>query len=110
MIYCFDIDGTLCTQTDGNYIKALPIQNRIDIVNSLYNSGHTIYILTARGMTRSDNNISLAYGEMYSFTKDQLSAWGVKYHMLFLGKPKADYYIDDKAMVDTEFFTGQSIT
>lgn len=104
MIYCFDIDGTLCTQTDGDYTKALPIQHRINVLNDLYNDGHTIYILTARGMTRSKNNTSIAYGEMYSFTKEQLYQWGVKYHMLFLGKPKADYYIDDKAVSDTTFF------
>jgi hypothetical protein len=104
MIYCFDIDGTLCTQTDGNYDNAMPIQHRIDMVNSLYENGNTIYLLTARGMTRSKNNTAIAYGEMYSLTKEQLSKWGLKYHMLFLGKPKADYYIDDKAMIDTKFF------
>lgn len=104
MIYCFDIDGTLCTQTDGDYSKAEPLQHRIDIVNNLYDNGHTIYILTARGMTRSNNNISMAYGEMYAFTKQQLSKWGIRYHILFLGKPKADFYIDDKAIEDTSFF------
>lgn len=108
MTYCFDIDGTLCTETNGDYSKALPIPSRINTVNSLYDQGHIIHLLTARGMSRSNNNVSIAYGEMYSFTKAQLSQWGIKYHMLFLGKPKADYYIDNKAMIDTVFFHDES--
>ena len=31
-------------------------------------------------------------------TEVQMKAWGVKYHKLFLGKPGADIYIDDKAV------------
>lgn len=104
MIYCFDIDGTICSQTDGNYETAIPMSSRIDQVNALYDSGHTIYLLTARGMTRANNSVNTAYKLMHAFTEQQLSNWGVRYHGLFLGKPKADYYIDDKAMIDTKFF------
>ena len=33
MIYAFDIDGTICTITDGEYKDAKPLQIRIDEVN-----------------------------------------------------------------------------
>ena len=31
-------------------------------------------------------------------TEKQLNDWGVKYHNLIMGKPYADYYIDNKAV------------
>ena len=61
-------------------------------------------MLTARGMGRTDNNQENAINELYSFTKKQLDSWGIKYHRLFLGKPKADMYIDDKGVKDEDFF------
>ena len=33
MTYVFDIDGTICTKTDGEYGEAEPIQERIDEIN-----------------------------------------------------------------------------
>ena len=39
MIYCFDIDGTICTNTDGDYLNAIPYPNIIKKVNELYNEG-----------------------------------------------------------------------
>ena len=56
MIYCFDLDGTLGTtpphqedSTPGDYMNSVPMQERIDVVNRLYDEGHTILIETARG-------------------------------------------------------------
>ena len=34
----------------------------------------------------------------------QLKDWGCKYHELIMGKPHADYFIDDKAWPDKVFF------
>ena len=43
MTYVFDIDGTICTKViDGDYSKASPLQDRIDIVNKLYDNGNKI--------------------------------------------------------------------
>ena len=53
MRYVVDIDGTICTPgktEDTRYTEALPIQDRIDKINKLYDEGHTIVYLTARGM------------------------------------------------------------
>ena len=103
-IYCIDIDGTICTTEGTDYSKAIPIKKRIEQINNLYEEGNKIIYFTARGMGSTNNNISAAYAKMYSFTEKQLSDWGAKYHSLFLGKPRADLYIDDKAMKDSNFF------
>ena len=102
--YCFDIDGTICNNTWGEYEKALPIPDRIEVVNKLYNDGHHIIYFTARGMGTCDGDVLRAYAKLYNFTYEQLCAWGCKFHELRLGKPNADYYIDDKGISDGNFF------
>jgi hypothetical protein len=90
MKYCFDIDGTICSNTCGKYEDAEPIKYMIDQINSLYNNGHTILLFTARGSTTG-----IDWREL---TEKQMRDWGVHYHKLILGKPEADLYIDDKGM------------
>jgi hypothetical protein len=96
MIYCFDIDGTICSLTDGKYKKAKPIPNRIKLVNKLYDAGNTILYFTARGSTTGI--------DWREITKNQLEAWGAKYHELHLGKPHYDVYVGDKALNDRAYF------
>lgn len=90
MIYCFDIDGTVCTNTEGDYSKAEPFAEVIAEVNRLFAQGHRIILYTARGSTTGINWREL--------TESQLRRWGVCYHDLYTGKPTADIYIDDKAI------------
>ena len=105
MIYIFDIDGTICTHTTGNYDEAEPLVERIGKNNSLYEQGHTIIYQTARGMGRTNNNVMKSYKLFYSYTTNQLDGWGVKYHDLFLGKPNGDIYVDDKGKKDEDFYS-----
>ena len=105
MTYVFDIDGTICSFTDGDYSKASPLKNRIAKINSLYEKGNTIIFFTARGMGRTNNDRFLAHELFYDLTSKQLESWGVKYNQLFLGKPSGDFYIDDKGIKDEDFFT-----
>ena len=102
--YVFDIDGTVCTNTYGDYEKAAPFLERIKKVNQLYDEGHTVFFLTARGMGRHKNNRELAHNELYDFTLKQLQSWNLNFHQLFLGKPNGTFYIDDKGVADTDFF------
>lgn len=104
MTYVFDIDGTICTNSNGNYENAKPIYDRISKINELYKLGNIIIFQTARGMGRHNNKADLAFLDFYDFTKNQLDSWGVKHHQLFLGKPSGDIYIDDKGISDVEFF------
>lgn len=103
-IYVFDIDGTICNDTNGDYEKAVPLTSRIEIVKQLYLTGNKIIIFTARGMGTFDNDIDLAISKWYSFTVDQLNRWAVQYHELYFGKPAGDFYVDDKAWNDKSFF------
>lgn len=99
MTYCFDLDGTLCEMAkDGQSVyEVKPHIKRILKVNRLYEQGHTILIDTARG-TRTGI-------EHQDRTAEQLSKWGLKYHILRTNtKFFADKYIDDRGLSDTEFF------
>jgi len=100
MIYCIDIDGTICTKTeDSTYKNAKPRQLVIDKINRLYDEGNHIKIFTARGGTTGKDWTKL--------TTEQLRKWGVKYHSLITGKPAADFYIDDKGLNPGEFVLGR---
>jgi carbamoyl-phosphate synthase large subunit len=102
LIYCFDVDGTICTLTeDFGYEYAQPIDEMVDKVNRLYDEGHTIKIHTARGQTSGI--------DWEAFTIEQLKEWGVKFHEFYYGKPSADFYIDDKGINVKDFLAGRMI-
>ena len=88
--YCFDIDGTLCSQESGDYLLAQPFEHRVEAVNRLFDEGHEIILFTARG--------SKSGLDWSSKTEEQIRSWGLRHHELLLGKPHADLYIDDKAL------------
>ena len=92
MIYCFDIDGTICSLTHGGIYKhAEPFNDIIESINTLYDEGHTIKMFTARG--------SVSGVDYTDLTVWQLEKWGVKYHELIMNKkPHYDLLIDDKAV------------
>lgn len=94
--YCFDIDGTICSNTYGNYEKATPYFERINFINNLYNEGHLIKLLTARGSSTGIN--------WRKFTEKQLRSWKLNYHSLDFGKIDADIFIDDKGYNSENFF------
>ena len=102
--YVFDIDGTICSLTKGDYDLAQPYFDRIEKINKLYESGNTIIFQTARGMGRNKNDPRKANNQFYHKTRKQLEEWNVKFHDLFMGKPSGDYYIDDKGIKDEDFF------
>lgn len=95
--YCFDLDNTLCNTKGNDYDTCTPIKERVDVVNFLYDKGHNINIYTARGMTTYNKSVTLVYDNLYSKTKQQLVSWGIKHHVLTLGKPSYDEFICDKA-------------
>ena len=92
MRYVVDIDGTICVPgetEEERYTGAIPIQERIDKVNKLYDEGNTIVYWTARGSRKQINWREL--------TESQLKAWGAKYHELEVDKPYYDLFIEDKS-------------
>ena len=92
MIYCFDIDGTICSlEKNSEYHRAKPYQNMVNKINELYEAGHTIKFFTARGCNSGIDHTEL--------TTMQLQKWGIKYHELIMNKkPHYDLLVDDKAV------------
>lgn len=87
--FVFDIDGVIALKReDLDYGQALPNERMIAIVNRLYDMGNRIVLFTARGYVTGI--------DWRPVTEKQMKDWGVKYHELKMGKPNADYYIDDK--------------
>jgi len=89
MKYMVDIDGTICTVTNGDYSNAEPYLSRISHFNMLYDAGNEIHYWTARGANTGKN--------WEEFTLKQLNDWGVKYTSAKTGKPAYDIWVDDKA-------------
>ena len=109
MKYVFDIDGTICNKPedmwhDGDYSHSIPKKDRIEKINNLYDEGHTIIYLTARGMGRYNNSRTLATHYFRELTLNQLNEWGCKFHELHLGKPAGDFYIEDRGVNANDFF------
>ena len=102
--YSFDIDGTICQNTYGEYKKCVPYVDRIKKINQLFEEGNYIIYFTARGMGSCNGNAKLAIQKYYNYTWEQLKSWDCKFHQLYLGKPNADLYIDDRAFNDIDFF------
>ncbi len=95
--FCFDLDNTICKTYKNNYKSSKPIKKSILLINSLYNSGHKIKIYTARYMGRTNDNQVKSSRKISKLTLEQLKKWNVKFHKLFISKPSADLYIDDKS-------------
>ena len=93
-----DIDETICYYDgDRDYNLALPILERIEKINELYDAGNIITYYTARG--------TVTGLDWYDVTKNQLCEWGCKYHHLSVGeKPNYDLLICDKAINSESFF------
>ena len=96
--YIVDIDGTICRHESKStpYSRAIPIKERINFFNELYDAGHTIIYWTARG-----TGSGIDWREV---TEKQFKEWGVKYHELRLGKPIYDLFIDDKNINSDTYF------
>ena len=89
-VFVVDIDNTICVTEGAEYESATPMHSRIEFMNRLYDQGHEIHYFTARG---SQTGI-----DWTEATRDQLVAWGARFHSVRTGKPHADVYIDDKSL------------
>jgi hypothetical protein len=96
MKYLVDIDGTICSLTNGKYEEAVPFVHRINFLNDMYDKGNEIHYWTARGSVSKKDHLLL--------TVNQLNQWGVKYTSVNTGKPSYDIWIDDKAINSERFF------
>lgn len=89
--FVFDIDGVIALKRDDlDYAQSEPNEKMIQMINRLYEMGNEIILFTARGYVTGI--------DWYEITKKQMESWKVKYHELHMGKPNADYYVDDKML------------
>ena len=94
MRYVVDIDNTIFySEVDGNGDYTLVGENRelIYKINKLHSEGHEIILWTGRHW----NHLKI--------TEEQLWLSGVRYNTLIMGKPVADFYIDDLSITPEEF-------
>tara|TARA_B110000238_G_scaffold122441_1_gene132571 strand:- start:307 stop:675 length:369 start_codon:yes stop_codon:yes gene_type:complete len=96
LIFCFDIDNTICRTIGSDYKGSLPKKKNIKSINSLHKKGHYIKIFTSRYMGRTNSNSAKAKKIGYKKTFNQLKFWGLNFDLLIMGKPRFDIYIDDK--------------
>tara|TARA_B100000767_G_C19641651_1_gene482837 strand:+ start:280 stop:645 length:366 start_codon:yes stop_codon:yes gene_type:complete len=95
---CFDIDQVICVTKKNYYKISIPKKNTIKYINTLYDNGYIIKIFTARYMGTYKENILLIKKKYYKKTFNQLKKWKLKFHMLYMGKPSFDLFIDDKSL------------
>ena len=79
LIYCVDVDGTLLGMFDRE-----PNQKLINIIKNRYDDGHYIIIHTASSQRK--------------VVVEELKKYGVPYHEIVFGRPKAHIYIDDSTV------------
>lgn len=94
-IFCFDIDKTLVHDL---FKCPIAIKENVDFCNKIYKNGGHIILFSSRGMVSTNKNIEYIEKEIRPKIEKILLDLKINYHELILGKPYADYYIDDKAV------------
>ena len=104
MKYVIDIDGTICEEV-GKVIGRKPYKGRIEKINKLYDEGHIIVYITARGLKSGR-------GEQYyrPITEQQLKEWGCKYHELIFKSHDVDVLVDDRSVHPDQFFGKEDVS
>jgi capsule biosynthesis phosphatase len=99
MRLCIDIDGTICTlrQPHESYATVQPLPGAAERIRSLRAEGHYIILATSRHMATCQANVGQVMARQGKVLLDWLEYHGFEYDELWLGKPHADIYIDDKA-------------
>jgi capsule biosynthesis phosphatase len=111
MIYCVDLDDTLCfpikdgKTTYEKYGNALPNKIMIDYINTKFFQNDKIIIHTARRMLTHNGDVQKIIEDVGEITENWLKEHNVQYTELVFGKPYADFYIDDKAVCATDLET-----
>lgn len=97
LVFCFDIDNTICRTLGNDYKNSAPKKKNIKAINFLHEKGHCIKIFTSRYMGRTNSNPIKAKKLGYKKTYNQLRSWGLNFDALIMGKPRFDIFIDDKS-------------
>lgn len=96
---CFDVDGVIADHAgDLPYVDRQPYPWVAQKIRDLKEAGHVIIFCTARYMRLFDGDQeSAAHAGRYQLIR-WLEKHGIPYDEIYLGKPSADLYVDDKAV------------
>lgn len=98
-----DYDDTISITTTRDWTNAEPIWPVINKVNTLYDKGWEVWIVTARGQLSCKGDWEAADKKYREGITKWLNKYGVKFHELRFEKYLASYYIDDKALLPEDF-------
>ena len=59
-----DIDNTICKTSGTNYEKSIPIKERIEKINFLYDNGYEIIYWIDRGVDSNENFLHLSIKQL----------------------------------------------
>ena len=98
-----DYDDTISSTTTRDWKNAEPIWSVINKVNTLFDKGWEVWIVTARGQLSCKGDWKKADAKYRVGITAWLEKHGVKYHELKFEKYLASYYIDDKGILPEDF-------
>lgn len=101
MRICLDVDGTICEVRGkgDDYAAVRPLPHAAERIRSLRAAGHYVILATARHMQTCGSNVGMVVARQGQTLIAWLNRHGIEYDELWFGKPHADLYVDDKALV-----------
>ncbi len=101
-----DLDDTICSTRDGNYLESTPRQEVILRLHEYRAQGFQIVISTSRNMRTYEGNIGKITANTLPVIIKWLDRHSVPYDEIYVGKPwcgTEGFYVDDKAIRPDEF-------
>ena len=101
-----DLDETICTTLNGDYVNSSPKVNVIKKLCEYKEMGFYIIIHTSRNMRSYNGNIGLINAKTLPIIINWLEKNKVPYDEIVVGKPwpsSGGFYVDDKAIRPKEF-------
>ena len=96
-----DLDGTICEikKAGQSYTELLPLPGAVERIHALKATNHYVIISTARNMQTCESNLGKVMKNVGRITLEWLERYGIEYDEIYFGKPNAEVYIDDRAIV-----------
>lgn len=105
MIFCFDIDNTICERklNGKTYADVEPFPEAVETLRWLKSEGHTIILNTGRHMKTCEGNQGKVLAKQGKILFDWLEKHNIPYDELWWSKPHADLIVDDAAHHHTDW-------
>ena len=102
-----DLDGTICEikKPDQSYADLKPLLGAVERIRELKAANHYIIISTARNMQTCESNLGKVLKNVGKITLEWLERYGIEYDEIYFGKPNAEVYIDDRAVLFEDWGT-----